>query len=359
MNLPRSVRILVAMAILVLGLAALLLMLTISEATLNIQAHLEQGPPWLRIAWWGLIAGVSLLTTWVLFRVLRNPKPQVDHKKPETTPPPDAADVDAAIEQAESLGADTTQVRQELDELARRRDTGEIYVAIFGEISTGKSALVNALLPDAQADSDVRGGTTRELMRHRWVSPGGDTLVITDMPGTGEADGDLDSLAIDEAKRAHIVVYVTDGDINRAQHTTLQSLLALNKPLLLTLNKTDRYSESELRLLSERLAALQEDLPARVTPVVIPYVPRRIGYAGTRIEKSPTSVCPGMTISAWTWSGPITWSWASSRPSCGSGTSSSPTSTPTRRPSRWPTTPGTTAPPWTSWWRRWCRLPLR
>lgn len=256
MNLPRSVRILVAMAILVLGLAALLLLLTISEATLNIQAHLDRGPPWLRIAWWGLIAGVSLLTTWVVFRVLRNPKPQPDRETPETTPPPDAADVDAAIEQAESLGADTTQVRKELDELARRRDTGEIYVAMFGEISTGKSALVNALLPDAQADSDVRGGTTRELTRHRWVSPGGDTLVITDMPGTGEAGGDLDWLAIDEAKRAHIVVYVTDGDINRAQHAALRSLLALNKPLLLTLNKTDRFSETELRQLSERLTTL-------------------------------------------------------------------------------------------------------
>ena len=256
MNLPRSVRILVAMAILVLGLAALLLLLTISEATLNIQAHLEDAPSWLGFAWWGLVGALSLLVTWVLLRLLRSPTEPPGEQAADTAPPPDAAAIDAAISEAETLGADTAQVRRELDELARRRDSGDIHVALFGEISTGKSALVSALLPDAEADSDVRGGTTRELMRYRWVSQGGDALVITDMPGTGEADGELDDLAADEAKRAHIVVYVTDGDINRAQHSALQSLLALNKPLLLALNKTDRYNDGEQNQLSQRLTAL-------------------------------------------------------------------------------------------------------
>ncbi len=256
MNLPRSVRILVAMAILVLGLAALLLLLTISEATLNIQARLEDAPAWLGFAWWGLVGALSLLVTWLILRLLRKPVEQVDEQVADIAPLPDAADVDAAISEAETLGADTTQVRRELEELARRQDSGDIYVALFGEISTGKSALVSALLPDAHADSDVRGGTTRELTRYRWTSAGGDALVITDMPGTAEADGDLDDLAADEAKRAHIVVYVTDGDINRAQHSALQALLALNKPLLLTLNKTDRYSDSELQQLAQRLDTL-------------------------------------------------------------------------------------------------------
>ena len=85
------------------------------------------------------------------------------------------------------------------------------------------------------------------------ASPGGDALTITDMPGTGEADGHLDQVATDEAKRAHIVVYVTDGDINRAQHAALQDLIELQKPLILVLNKTDRYSRSETAQLSARL----------------------------------------------------------------------------------------------------------
>lgn len=255
MNLPRSLRILIAMAVLVLGLAALLLLLTISELTLNIQAHLDAAPVWLRVGWWALLGGVGLLLTWLLWRLLRQPAP------PEAEPDiqvdmPDEGDVDAAIEQAEALGADASQARRELAELARRRDSGAIHVALFGEISTGKSALIQALLPDAEVRSNVLGGTTRELKRYTWTSAGGDELIVTDMPGTNEVDGALDALAADEATRAHIVVYVTDGDVSRSQHESLQALLELGKPLILALNKTDRFSRDELELLSERLRSV-------------------------------------------------------------------------------------------------------
>lgn len=255
MNLPRSIRILIAMAVLVLGLAALLLLLTISEATLTIRAHLEQAPMWLQAGWWTLLGAASLAITWVLWRLLRSPA-ATPPAAVVPDPAPAAADVDAAIETAESLGADTSAARRELAELARRHETGAIHVALFGEISTGKSTLVKALLPDADVHSSVLGGTTRELARYTWTSPGGDSLVITDMPGTGEADGTLDQVAADEAQRAHIVVFVTDGDLNRVQHQALQALVALDKPLLLTLNKTDRFRADELAQVTERLETL-------------------------------------------------------------------------------------------------------
>ena len=259
MNLPRSVRVLIAMAVLVLSLAALLLVLTISEATLNIQAHLERAPSWLRYGWWVLITVAGMLTGWLLWRILRPGRPNADVNQTEKFTAPTAGQIDSAMEAAEELGADTGRVRRELAELQRRRDAGEIHVALFGEISTGKSALVKALLPDAEIRSDVRGGTTRQLTRYRWHSSGGDTLSITDMPGTGEANGALDQVAIDEAKRAHIVIYVTDGDINRAQHAALQELIELQKPLILALNKTDRYNQLETEQLSARLSQLIGD----------------------------------------------------------------------------------------------------
>jgi len=256
MNLPRSVRVLIAMAVLVLSLAAMLLVLTISEATLNIQAHLENAPGWLKYGWWGLVTLSGLLIGWLLWRILRPGRPNVEDKQTEKYTAPTAAQIDSAMEAAEELGADTSRVRRELAELQRRRDAGEIHVVLFGEISTGKSALVKALLPNAEIRSDVRGGTTRELTRFRWHSPGGDALSITDMPGTGEVNGALDQVAIDEAKRAHIVIYVTDGDITRAQHAALQELIDLQKPLILALNKTDRYNQLETEQLSARLNQL-------------------------------------------------------------------------------------------------------
>jgi GTP-binding protein EngB required for normal cell division/uncharacterized protein (DUF697 family) len=261
MNLPRSVRVLIAMAVLVLSLAALLLLLTISEATLNIRAHLANSPAWMSFGWWATVAAVSAFTGWLLWRILRpGPRHQAQTEESASTVPT-AEQIDSTMKAAEELGADTTEIRQELAELHRRRDAGEIHIALFGEISTGKSALVQALLPEARIRSNVRGGTTREIARYAWRSPGGDTLFVNDMPGTAEVDSMLDQLAIDEAKRAHIVVYVTDGDVNRVQYAALQELIGLQKPLVLVLNKTDRYKEHEIEQLSARLQGLIQDHP--------------------------------------------------------------------------------------------------
>jgi len=259
MNLPRSIRLLIAMAVVVLGLGALLLILSISEATLNVQARLEEAAGWLGYAWWGLVGTVGLLITWIVWRLLRPPPVASETDEDETVEVPTAEDVDAAIEKAKALGTDVSAAQRELEELQRRRTTGDIHAVLFGEVSTGKSALVRALLPDCEAVSDVRGGTTRELMRYRWVSSGGDTLQITDMPGTAEADGSLDQLAADEAQRAHIVIFVTDGDLNRNQHTALQGLLKLGKPLILVLNKADRYQADDIARLCERLRSMIAD----------------------------------------------------------------------------------------------------
>lgn len=256
MNLPRSLRVLIALATLVLALAALLLVLSLSEATLNIQARLDQAPAWLGYAWWSLLGLGGLLFGWVIWRILRPPRPSRPAQEDEDTALPTEEQVQAALARAAELGADTTAAQRELEELRRRREAGLIEVALFGEVSTGKSALVRALLPGAEARSEVVGGTTRELTRYVWSSAAGDRLSLTDMPGTNEADGTLDRLSSDEATRAHIVLYVTEGDLNRQQHATLEALIALRKPLILVLNKSDRYTGGEIGQLSARLAGL-------------------------------------------------------------------------------------------------------
>lgn len=256
MNLPRGIRLLIAMAVLVLGLAALALLLTLGESALAIRAHLDNAPVVLQIAWWGSLAVGGLALGGVLWWLLRPRSARSRGSAAVPAPAPTEHQVREALDDAAAQGIDVSAARRELEELVRRRDSGEIHVALFGEISTGKSALVHALLPDAQAISDVRGGTTRELTRYTWRSPGGDVLTLTDMPGTGEIGAALDALASDEATRAHIVVYVTDSDLNRAQHAALQALLALDKPLILVLNKTDRYSEHEVAQLTGRLAEM-------------------------------------------------------------------------------------------------------
>lgn len=263
MNLPRGMRMLVALGIVVLALAGLLLVLVVSEAALTIQARLSELPAWIKWGWWGLLGLGSVVVGVIVWRLLL---PQRDDEKTsaQDQAPLDEAEIERRIAQAEAVGADTAEVRAELAKLQERRAAGEIHVVLFGEISTGKSALIRALLPGAEARSDVKGGTTRELHRFSWQSPAGDTLVLTDMPGTAEAedDGTLDEVARDEALRAHAVVYVCDGDLTRRQFQELGELLDLDKPSVVALTKSDRYASDELAMVKNRLVERVGDRPS-------------------------------------------------------------------------------------------------
>lgn len=264
MNVSNGVRILLALAVLVLGLGALLLLLVISESTLTVQARLADAPSWMTYAWWGLLGMVGLLIGFVIWRILMpERRRRMTGIQPEV---PSREALDASLEKAREAGVDVSAIEAELAELARRREAGEIHVATFGEISTGKSALIRALLPDAELTdreivSDVRGGTTDHIECYQWHSPGGDTLLLTDMPGTSQVGGQLDDVAREEAARSHVVIFVTDGDVNRTQHESLQALIELGKPLILVLNKTDRFSPEELDLLGRRLQGLLQGVP--------------------------------------------------------------------------------------------------
>jgi GTP-binding protein EngB required for normal cell division len=148
--------------------------------------------------------------------------------------------------------------------LQQRKGAGRIHVSFFGEISSGKSSLIKALLPGSVLETSAVGGTTREIAAYSWHSPSGDELILTDMPGTNEVGQGLDDLARAEALRSHLVVYVCDGDLSRTQYQELQALLELGKPLIVALNKTDRYRREELDLLRDRLAErLAEGVTAR------------------------------------------------------------------------------------------------
>lgn len=246
----RHFRILLALLAVALFLGVAAFSVFLGESLLNIWRELERiGPS----AVWIFLAGVllvCLLFGWFVWRLL------MPVRVPETTSDSDRTDESTVREQLSSAresGIDTRVVERELEELRKRRDAGEIHVAFFGEISSGKSALVRALLPHAQTPSAVTGGTTRDLTSWQWQSSAGDRLVLVDMPGLNEAGGELDPVAEDEAMRAHIVVFVVDADLTRSQERGLKMLSKLDKPMVLALNKSDRFSSSDLKLVRDRL----------------------------------------------------------------------------------------------------------
>jgi GTP-binding protein EngB required for normal cell division len=232
-----------------LAMAALLwLLFAAAERALALAQRFLDLPTWLQWTLGGVLlvfaaAGVAVL--WWVLRPRRRRRPP---------PAPDRSSLEQRIGQLRDRGADTGALTAELGELDRRRASSRIYVALFGEISSGKSSLVSALVPQAQIASDVRGGTTRAVGHYDGRLPDGRTLVLADVPGSREAGGEAhEALAREEALRAHAVIYLCAGDLNRSQADELRWLADFGKPLLLVLNKADQWRSDELDQLLARL----------------------------------------------------------------------------------------------------------
>ncbi len=253
---------------LVAGIALLFLLLMgilLTDTLVNIWHNLREASLWLQLAVASLLTLFSLFSGWLLWRILRPGERLVET---DELAPIDRETLDKHLETAREQGLDTSTAEQELRKLEQRREAGQIHVALFGEISSGKSSLIKALLPEAQVHTHITGGTTQEINEYRWRSPAGDELILTDMPGLDESGGGLDILARQEALRAHIVIYVVDGDLARTQAEELKTLLKLEKPILVALNKIDRYTDTDLELVRKQLQEKVNQLgKAEVVPI--------------------------------------------------------------------------------------------
>jgi signal recognition particle receptor subunit beta len=258
MSHARLLRLVLAVGAVVLFLAAALLLLVLSETVLDLWRDLGELGPAARATFVAVGSALCFVFGWLLFRLLLPPR----QERNTVAEPPDQDQVMQRLEKARELGLDTREVETELAALRQRRAAGEIHVAFLGEISSGKSSLIRALLPDADIVTGAAGGTTRAIAEYRWTSSAGDRLVLVDMPGLNEAGGGLDPLAEEEALRAHVVVFVAEGDLTRSQYDALQGLRELGKPLILALNKADRFTGSDLEQIRGRIAArVGEDVP--------------------------------------------------------------------------------------------------
>jgi small GTP-binding protein len=151
-----------------------------------------------------------------------------------------------------SLNEDYQQVQNMLDKL----EHGHIHIAIFGRVSVGKSALVNALLGEQRFATSPLHGETRTVQSGQWNEFRDGNVFLIDTPGINEVDGEArEQLAKEVAGRADLVLFVVDGDLTQAELSALQTLAETHRPLLLVLNKIDRYNSEERDSLLEALKA--------------------------------------------------------------------------------------------------------
>lgn len=158
------------------------------------------------------------------------------------------------------IGLDLQRAEQELIDLLREADRGIIYrqglrVAIVGRPNVGKSSLLNALLRTERAIVTPIPGTTRDTLEET-LNLQGIPLVLVDTAGIGKTDDLIERLGAERsrssAQQADVVLWVVDSSVPPTREDSLAAELAVGKPAIVVLNKSD-------------LPATCEDMTCRVS----------------------------------------------------------------------------------------------
>ena len=259
MKVDRFVRLGIALVVLVAFIVAVGALLFVTESALNIWARLAEGP---RVFLYGyaaimlslVVAAFALIWRLVVRRDVRSIDKGQDLKHLSRE------QIESRLREAREAGVDIDAAQQELQDLAARQQLGAVHLCFFGEISTGKSSLIKALVPEADVRIDAVGGSTADIRHYRWRNNAGHEILLTDVPGTGGHEEGLDEIAAEEARRSHVVLFVCDGDLTRAEASAVRHLAELDKPLVVVLNKSDRYSTEEQASLMQRLLERMDEI---------------------------------------------------------------------------------------------------
>ncbi len=249
MKLDRFIRVAIAVVVLLVFVIAIGALLFISESALNVWDRLNEGPRALLYSYVGVMLLLAVAALWLIWRLVV--KRKIARAGPATTKPLSKVDIETRMREAERAGVDVSAAQAELKELAARRDT--VHLCFFGEVSSGKSSLIKALVPEADVVVDVVGGSTDDVRHYRWRNDDGAEILLTDVPGIGGTEAGLTDLATTEARRASVVLFVCDSDLTRLEIESVKALLGFDKPLVLVLNKADRFSPEQQAELMHKL----------------------------------------------------------------------------------------------------------
>jgi GTP-binding protein Era len=157
--------------------------------------------------------------------------------------------------------ASVEEEMHEIEEFAAKLENGRVEIAAFGEVGSGKSALLNALAGEQIFAVSAEHGSTDRIAKTGFKNT---KLVLVDTPGINEAAGELrGKLAEETVRYTDLVLFVADGDLNRVELDAFKQLSDLHKPIVLVINKADLHgpaqseeiSESILRKVGHRIGA--------------------------------------------------------------------------------------------------------
>jgi len=142
----------------------------------------------------------------------------------------------------------------EIESISEKLQHSEIHIAAFGRVGTGKSSLLNALLGREVFSASPLHGETQSQQRSAWESFNTDHVVLIDAPGIDELEGEArEEMARSVARVSDIVLMVCEGDLTETEIQAVRGLAERQRPLLLVLNKSDRYNSTEIQSLLAHL----------------------------------------------------------------------------------------------------------
>jgi small GTP-binding protein len=161
----------------------------------------------------------------------------------------------------DQVRADLEQDYAQVEAMCDKLTDGDIHIAAFGEVSSGKSSLLNALLGEARFEVSPLHGMTQRSEIARWRESDSGGVHLIDTPGINELAGEQrEQMAFEVAGRCDLVLLVADGDLSQVETEALRLLAAQQRPLILVLNKSDLYTDEESDLLLASLKRHSEGI---------------------------------------------------------------------------------------------------
>ena len=151
----------------------------------------------------------------------------------------------AGREYSESVSPELrAEIAASIAELEAKHKSQKLEIVAFGTISSGKSSLLNALAGRPVFRTNVVGGTTATRSEIPW--PAGDRVVLVDTPGLAEVRGEVRaSESAAAAKYADLMLFVVDGPLKAYESDLLEALAAMEKRIVVCLNKEDWYDADQ------------------------------------------------------------------------------------------------------------------
>ncbi|MEO0532767.1 MAG: GTP-binding protein [Cyanobacteria bacterium P01_A01_bin.123] len=167
---------------------------------------------------------------------------------------------------------------EQLTALTHKLDSAVLRVAVFGLVSRGKSAVINALMGEKLLQTGPLNGVTQWPRSVYWSPPVEAPydrdrplqLELIDTPGLNEIAGQSRAAMAQEiVQQADLILFVVAGDITRTEYQALAELKRSQKPLLLVFNKVDLYPDTDRTAIERNLQALWEQSDTVDTKTVL------------------------------------------------------------------------------------------